>query len=125
VGIILYMAVLAAAIAAVAGMFAEGGRPPVGQLALVGERGPELFVPDRSGTIIPAHVTAGLLRGGTAGGSAGGGPGGGASGSAGRMGVSLAIFDDPSKMAQWTRGQEFETHVVDLVKRNIHLVYRG
>jgi len=36
-----------------AGSFAEGGRPPVGRPSLVGERGPELFVPSRSGTIIP------------------------------------------------------------------------
>ncbi|MDD5328352.1 MAG: hypothetical protein PHY02_11180 [Phycisphaerae bacterium] len=33
--------------------FALGGRPPVGQMSMVGERGPELFVPDRAGTIIP------------------------------------------------------------------------
>ncbi len=33
--------------------YADGGRPPVGKLAVVGERGPELFVPDRPGTIIP------------------------------------------------------------------------
>ena len=36
--------------------FANGGRPPVGRPSLVGERGPELFVPDRSGTIIPNHA---------------------------------------------------------------------
>jgi len=33
--------------------FADGGRPPVGQMSLVGERGPELFVPDAGGTIVP------------------------------------------------------------------------
>ncbi len=33
--------------------FANGGRPPVGRPSVVGEKGPELFVPDRSGTIIP------------------------------------------------------------------------
>ena len=33
--------------------FANGGRPPVGVPSVVGEKGPELFVPDRSGTIIP------------------------------------------------------------------------
>jgi len=33
--------------------FAAGGRPPVGRPAIVGERGPELFVPDSAGTIIP------------------------------------------------------------------------
>ncbi len=33
--------------------FAEGGRPPVGRASIVGERGPELFVPDSAGTIVP------------------------------------------------------------------------
>tara|TARA_Y100000310_G_scaffold327217_1_gene393218 strand:- start:1377 stop:3698 length:2322 start_codon:yes stop_codon:yes gene_type:complete len=33
--------------------FANGGRPPVGRPSIVGERGPELFVPDRAGTIVP------------------------------------------------------------------------
>ena len=32
--------------------FAEGGRPPVGQPSIVGERGAEIFVPDVSGTVI-------------------------------------------------------------------------
>ena len=53
------------------GAFAEGGRPDVGKVALVGERGPELFVPDSAGTIIPAHQTASILQGrGDAGGFA-------------------------------------------------------
>ena len=33
--------------------FAGGGNPPVGQPSLVGENGPELFVPKTAGTIIP------------------------------------------------------------------------
>lgn len=33
--------------------FADGGKPPVGRPSIVGERGPELFIPDVSGTIIP------------------------------------------------------------------------
>ena len=33
--------------------FSRGGRPPVGRPSIVGEKGPELFVPRRSGTIIP------------------------------------------------------------------------
>ena len=33
-------------------LYARGGRPPLGKVALVGEEGPELFVPDQSGTII-------------------------------------------------------------------------
>lgn len=35
--------------------FADGGDPPVGKAALVGERGPEIFVPRTAGTIIPNH----------------------------------------------------------------------
>ena len=33
--------------------FEKGGRPPVGQPSIVGERGPELFMPDQAGTIVP------------------------------------------------------------------------
>ena len=33
--------------------FEKGGRPPVGQPSIIGEAGPELFVPDTAGTIIP------------------------------------------------------------------------
>lgn len=33
--------------------FADGGRPSIGRPSVVGERGPELFVPDASGTILP------------------------------------------------------------------------
>ncbi len=39
--------------------FANGGRPPVGRPSVVGEKGPELFVPDRSGTIIPNNQLGG------------------------------------------------------------------
>jgi hypothetical protein len=38
------------------GGFANGGRPPVGKPSVVGEKGPELFMPDRAGTIIPNHA---------------------------------------------------------------------
>ena len=40
--------------------FANGGRPPVGRPSVVGERGPELFVPDRAGTIVPNHELGGM-----------------------------------------------------------------
>ena len=36
-----------------AAFFADGGSPPVGKASIVGERGPELFVPRTAGTIIP------------------------------------------------------------------------
>ncbi len=41
------------------GGFASGGQPPLGKVSLVGERGPELFVPSQKGTIIPNHALGG------------------------------------------------------------------
>ena len=40
--------------------FADGGEPPVGKASIVGERGPELFVPRTAGTIIPNHALSGM-----------------------------------------------------------------
>jgi lambda family phage tail tape measure protein len=39
--------------------FADGGTPPVGRASIVGENGPELFVPKSSGTIIPNNQLGG------------------------------------------------------------------
>lgn len=39
--------------------FAGGGSPPVGQVSMVGESGPELFVPRTAGTIIPNSALGG------------------------------------------------------------------
>ena len=39
--------------------FADGGRPPTGVPSIVGERGPEMFIPDQAGRIIPNHQLAG------------------------------------------------------------------
>jgi len=43
----------------IGGLFADGGRPPVGKASVVGERGPELFVPKVAGTIIPNNAIGG------------------------------------------------------------------
>ena len=43
------------------GFFADGGEPPIGVPSLVGENGPELFVPKTSGTIIPNNSLAGAM----------------------------------------------------------------
>ena len=44
------------------GKFADGGRPPLNKLSLVGENGPELFNPgNQSGTIIPNHAMGGSV----------------------------------------------------------------
>jgi|TARA_R100000482_G_C5131877_1_gene152531 tape measure domain-containing protein len=39
--------------------FANGGNPPVGVPSIVGERGPELFVPRAAGTVIPNEALGG------------------------------------------------------------------
>ena len=41
------------------GFFANGGRPPVGRASIVGEKGPEIFVPSTAGTIIPNNKIGG------------------------------------------------------------------
>lgn len=45
--------------------FADGGRPPVGQWAVVGEEGPELWKADTAGTIIPNSQLGGVGGGNT------------------------------------------------------------
>jgi len=40
--------------------YAAGGNIPAGQLSVVGERGPELFVPQNAGKIIPNHKLGGV-----------------------------------------------------------------
>jgi len=37
-------------------IYGDGGEPPVGVPAIVGDRGPELFIPRTAGTIIPNHA---------------------------------------------------------------------
>lgn len=39
--------------------FADGGNPPVGVPSMVGERGPELFIPKTAGTIVPNNMLRG------------------------------------------------------------------
>ena len=38
------------------GFFADGGDPPVGVPSVVGENGPELFIPKSAGTVIPNNI---------------------------------------------------------------------
>lgn len=49
--------------------FADGGSPPLGQISMVGEEGPELFVPKSAGTIIPNHALQGPTQNGSSGSS--------------------------------------------------------
>ena len=47
--------------------FAEGGDPPTNRPSIVGENGPEIFVPKTAGTIIPNNGTASQLSASAAG----------------------------------------------------------
>jgi hypothetical protein len=42
--------------------FAGGGDPPVNKPSIVGEKGPELFVPKTAGTIIPNGGSTGTVN---------------------------------------------------------------
>ena len=42
--------------------FADGGRPEVGKVSLVGERGPELFIPDTAGTVLSTEDSYAAAR---------------------------------------------------------------
>jgi hypothetical protein len=58
------IATIAEAVASfIGGFFADGGPPPVGVPSVVGERGPEIFVPKQSGMIIPNHMLKGYANG--------------------------------------------------------------
>lgn len=45
--------------------FADGGIPPINKLSVVGENGPELFMPGTTGTILNNDVTSRLASGGS------------------------------------------------------------
>ena len=47
------------------GSFASGGTIQAGKPSLVGERGPELFVPRTAGSIVPSSLTPGKMGGGS------------------------------------------------------------
>ena len=47
------------------GSFASGGTIQAGKASLVGERGPELFVPRTAGSIVPSSLTPGKMGGGS------------------------------------------------------------
>ena len=85
-------------------MFAAGGRPPVGVPSLVGEKGPELFVPSAAGTIIPADATAAMARYQRQGGGSGGG-----NSSSDAMGDGAAVTPVLSMSFETTRflGQDY------------------
>lgn len=105
-----------AAVMASFGAFADGGRPPLGVPSLVGERGPELFVPDTSGLIIPADVTASLLSGG-----GGGSPSVNVGGTRTVNNVTIAgLHDSKSEVFRALESAEGEAFMADYITGRIH-----
>jgi hypothetical protein len=137
-------AILAAGFGAISGAFAEGGEPPVGKPALVGEKGPELFVPRTAGTIIPADQTQAWLQAGslalapvrpldlpistTAAASHS------AKGSDGSSKQSppptlrqdqkfnFAVMYDKSQSVHWLKTTDGQAFIIDMVRRNFHKI---
>lgn len=123
VGAAAFTAALGVGIAAAAGAFADGGRPPVGEVSIVGERGPELFVPDTAGTIIPAHVTSSILNG-----NAGAGTSARRAGrSGGQTIIHLHVWgDDAASMQKNIDTNPGVQHsVLQLVGKQQHLILRA
>lgn len=117
VGILIYLGVLAAAIAAVTAMmggFAEGGYTGAGgryEPAGIVHRGEYVFsapAVDRLG-----RGTLEALHSGQGGGAA-------AVGGAGGTQINIGVISDRNEIPNWSRSQAGEAHIVDIVRRNWH-----
>lgn len=82
------------------GFFANGGTPPLNKISVVGERGPELFVPRTAGTIVPNNMLG--------------------NGNQQPTNLSTKIINvlDPSLVSQYLRTDEGEKLVMNTIQRN-------
>ena len=122
VGPILAPIAAAVTIAGLEGLaaFEAGGRPTPGNLALVGEAGPELFIPDTAGTIIPADQTARMLNA-TPRPLAGSGAATGPGATPGGNKVSVYSFVDKTEMQHHLeQNDDHEKWVVGVMGKNAH-----
>ncbi|HVU27062.1 MAG TPA: hypothetical protein VHG71_04920, partial [Verrucomicrobiae bacterium] len=89
---------------------ASGGPVSSGMPYIVGEKGHELFVPDRDGTIIPNHQLQSYMGGG----------GGGGGISKNEMHLHLANFLDKDEMARHTfRSKHADVWFNDMMRKNV------
>lgn len=93
--------------------YALGGRPPPGRMSRVNESGPEFFVPDTAGTILPADRTAQILRGG----ADRGGPVGKAAGESGPSITIGAVNNSESDIKRFFASAEGEVYLLDWFNR--------
>ncbi len=94
-GLAAFLALVGAAFA-FGGAFAKGGRPPRDKVSLFGEEGPELWIPDGPGTVVPAERTRQMLAQAVAGTSKGrtAGSAGSGAGRAGGGAGTIVLVDD-------------------------------
>lgn len=86
------------------GLFAEGGRPPLGKVSIVGDGGePELFVPDQAGTIIPFSK---LGQGG------------------GSTSVTVVNVTDPNEVLGALNTSDGERVIMNVIRRNRSVLRR-
>ena len=82
------------------GFFANGGDPPINKISVVGERGPELFVPRTAGTIIPNNML----------------------GAGNQQTTNLSVKNinvlDPSIVGDYLRTDEGERLIINTMQRN-------
>lgn len=114
VGILIYVGVFLAAMAALMAITSavareRGGPVQSGMPYIVGEKRPELFIPDQSGHILP-EVPAPAQA-----------PGGDSSG--GTM-VNLAFHGGEADAQRWAKSQEGQTFIVDTNRRNVRRITR-
>jgi tape measure domain-containing protein len=82
------------------GFFEEGGRPPLGKMSVVGEKGPELFIPDSAGTIVPNSVLNQTNQ------------------TPANVSTKIINVLDPSLLSQYLRTDEGEKLVMNTIQRN-------
>lgn len=120
------------AIAAMAGIIAagskllhreQGGPVSAGQAYIVGEKRPEVFVPNADGFIIPSVAQA-MTRPGYAPGGRGGGGGGDAGGSPGQRPVNVypLMADDRGSIERAQRDPYSDAHFVHMLKKHRRVI---
>lgn len=126
IGLAAFLALIGVALA-LGGAFAKGGRPPVGRMSLVGEEGPELFVPDQAGVIMTSRVTSALLgkmkpptTANQSGRSFGTPTEPAIEGQQPpkQNNVHVVMVDDRNAARDYLRTADGEAHIVDVVRRN-------
>jgi hypothetical protein len=125
VGTLLLVAGIAAIIAAFGGFRERGGSVTAGRAYVVGEKRPEVFVPNESGRIIPSLDQL-QYPGGAAsfdsGSSGAAGLAGAAGGGADRRPISIYPLYDRDEAKRIAREAVDETYILDVLNNNLHRI---